>query len=505
MAKITILVIDDKDDNLTAVKALLNSLEPDYEVLTAESGSEGIKKAVSQLPDTILLDIQMPNMDGLEVCRRLRAERKTARIPIIFLTAVKTSAKDRINGLAAGGDSYLTKPIDPAELLANLNAMLRIKKAEDSKLYQYKHIISSSTDLMALLDNNLIYLATNQAYLDAFDTSSDQVIGHTPQEIFGSQFFESHIKPNAVKCLSGETVKYAEWIDLPSKGKRYLEINYYPHYGENGQVEGIVVNARDVTVAKQTESELQRSEENLRTLFENSRDAIFISTMEGDLIYFNQAMTNLLGYSWDEMFAVNIAEIFTNPEDRYDFLETIKSKEYISDIEIMFSKHDGSTIDCILSATLQKDSNGEIIGYQGIIHDISERKRTERLNKVLFDITKASLSAPDLPDMIKSIKTVLQSVIDTTNFYVGLYDEQKQKIITPYASDMFDQIGSYPVGKSLTGYVIKTKKTFFANENSIVELHNKGKIEIFGTMPKLWLGVPLNVRKKVIGAIVVQS
>ena len=432
-----VLIIDDNADNLISIKALLNNLEPDYKILTAKSGIEGIELAVSDSPDTILLDIQMPNMDGYEVCKRLRADNRTSSIPIIFLTAIKTSAKDRIRGLEIGGDSYLVKPIDEGELLANLNSMLRIKKAEDKKLYQYKHIISSSTDLMALLDDKLTYLAINQAYLDAFNKTSEEIIGRKPQEIFGQEFFDIFIKPNALKCLSGETAAYSGWFDIPTKGKRFFEVNYFPHFGENDQVEGFVVNARDVTLAKNTEIELQNSEENLRTLFENSRDAIFVSTMEGSLIYFNQAMTILLGYSWDEMFAINISEIFTNPEDQFEFLETIESNEYTEDIELMLNKLGGSTIDCILSATLQKDSNGEITGFQGIIHDISERKQTERLNTVLFNITKASVSAPNLSEMIKSIKTALHTVIDTTNFYVGLYDEHEQKIITPYASDMF--------------------------------------------------------------------
>ena len=126
-----ILVIDDKKDNLITVKALLKNLEPGYEVITAQSGIEGIKLAKAEQPDTILLDVQMPKMDGYEVCRRLRADKKTALIPIIFLTAVKTSSNDRIKGLDMGGDAYLTKPINEGELLANLHAMLRIKQVED--------------------------------------------------------------------------------------------------------------------------------------------------------------------------------------------------------------------------------------------------------------------------------------------------------------------------------------------------------------------------------------
>jgi len=129
MAKI--LVIDDKRDNVTTVKAILEGYITDGQLITAMSGKDGIRLAKTQMPDTILLDIQMPEMDGYEVCKRLKGDIETSHIPIIFLTAIKTSLKDKVRGLELGGDAYLTKPIDTGELIATINAMLRIKKSED--------------------------------------------------------------------------------------------------------------------------------------------------------------------------------------------------------------------------------------------------------------------------------------------------------------------------------------------------------------------------------------
>lgn len=126
-----ILVIDDKKDNLLSIKAIINTYKPDYKVLTAQSGEDGIKLANTQKPDTILLDIIMPEMDGYEVCKRLKEEELTRHIPIIFLTAIKTSTQDRIKGLDIGADGYIIKPVEPGDLIAQTNAMLRIKEAED--------------------------------------------------------------------------------------------------------------------------------------------------------------------------------------------------------------------------------------------------------------------------------------------------------------------------------------------------------------------------------------
>ncbi len=129
MAKI--LAIDDKKDNLITLSALLKTLIPGCNVITAQSGAEGLKKAEAELPDTILLDIKMPTMDGYEVCNRLKSNKKTKNIPVIMISAINTETENLVKGLDSGADAYLAKPIDESVLVAQVNTALRIKKAED--------------------------------------------------------------------------------------------------------------------------------------------------------------------------------------------------------------------------------------------------------------------------------------------------------------------------------------------------------------------------------------
>lgn len=136
----TILIIDDKSDNLLSIKAIINNHRPTYEVITAQSGEEGINLAKTEKPDTILLDILMPKMDGYEVCKQLKKDVTTKHIPIVFLTAIKTSTQDRIKGLDMGAEGYITKPVEPGDLIAQVNVMLRIKKSED-KLRDDKEVL----------------------------------------------------------------------------------------------------------------------------------------------------------------------------------------------------------------------------------------------------------------------------------------------------------------------------------------------------------------------------
>jgi adenylate cyclase len=120
------------DDNPTNVKVLQTRLAAEgYEIVTAADGEEGLAAARQHTPDLILLDVMMPKLDGFEVCRRLRADAAFPFTPIIMVTAMADS-KDVVAGLEAGGDEYLTKPVDHAALAARVRSMLRIKRLHDT-------------------------------------------------------------------------------------------------------------------------------------------------------------------------------------------------------------------------------------------------------------------------------------------------------------------------------------------------------------------------------------
>ena len=137
------------------------------------------------------------------------------------------------------------------------------RKAAEEELHRYEHIVANSTDMMALLDKKFVYLAANKAYLKAFDLTPDKLIGYSAVDVFGKVFFETVIKPNAQRCLSGEHVNYQSWFEFPASQPKYMDINYYPYLGPDDMVKGIVVNGRDITERKQTDERLKESESKL--------------------------------------------------------------------------------------------------------------------------------------------------------------------------------------------------------------------------------------------------
>ena len=129
MAKV--LVVDDEPDAVELVS--FNLKAAGYEVVSADDGNEAIKKARQHAPDLILLDVMLPEVDGLEVCKLLRRDPVASSVPIIMLTA-KAAEIDRVLGLELGADDYMTKPFSPRELVLRVKNLLKRRQASDEKL-----------------------------------------------------------------------------------------------------------------------------------------------------------------------------------------------------------------------------------------------------------------------------------------------------------------------------------------------------------------------------------
>ena len=153
-----ILIVDDHEDNVELLRARLEAWG--YRSETAGDGAEALRKIEESPPDLVLLDVMMPKMDGIEVARRVKGNRNLPFIPIIMQTALDT-IENKVEGLEAGADDYITKPVDFAELKARLTSMLRIKRLQDELEERERQLLEanerlrymSQTDGLTGLDN----------------------------------------------------------------------------------------------------------------------------------------------------------------------------------------------------------------------------------------------------------------------------------------------------------------------------------------------------------------
>ncbi len=250
------------------------------------------------------------------------------------------------------------------------------RKAEE-KLNRYKHIVSSSSDHLAMLDKNYVYQMVNDAYLKAQNKRLDDIVGHSVPELFGQEFFEHIQKPNIDRCLKGDTVQYQLWVNFPSTGKRFMEVFHYPYFEEDGSVSGYVVNARDVTDRKRAEEALRRSEEKYRELVENLNDVIFTIGIDGTITFVSPPVKSILGYSPDELIGKNYLQLAHSddlPLIQRDFENAIQGQSYPSEFRVRAKSGD---FHWLRTSTIPVFNKETIVGIQGVLTDITDRKKAE--------------------------------------------------------------------------------------------------------------------------------
>ncbi len=339
-----ILAIDDKQDNLISLSALLNNLIPDCVVITALSGIEGIKKAKTEQPDTILLDIKMPEMDGYEVCKRLKSDIKTGHIPIIMITAIKTDARSRIKALDLGADAFMSKPIDHSELIAQVNVMLRIKKTEDKLRHEktsLEHEVldkilahyESELRFKELFENMPIGAALYEAVDDGddfiirdFNRATEKMDSISKKDVIKKRVTEKYpgiiqfglfeILQKVWKTGNMENFPIARYEGERLTGWRQNHISKLPS-GE------IIALFSDETEHRQAQESLRESEERFRQMAENINEVFWMKDIRtGKIIYASPA--------YEDIWQQPVSDLYENPE---------KWTEYIhpDDLEIVNS------------------------------------------------------------------------------------------------------------------------------------------------------------------------
>ncbi|MBU1636973.1 PAS domain S-box protein [bacterium] len=268
------------------------------------------------------------------------------------------------------------------------------RKRAEAELKRYETIVSNSSDLLALLDRDYIYQAVNDQYCNAFGIEKDRILGHAVSEFFGRDFFSETIKPNAEKALSGHEAHYEAWFDFPGWGRRCMEVNYYPYFGEHEEVLGFVVNRRDVTERKQAEKDLYAIAENLRITLYSIGDAIIVTDSDSKITNMNPVAEALTGWRLADARGKRLAEIYNivdartleKNENPVDKVLKHGSIVRLANHTALIAK-DGSFYKIADSAAPIKDTNGQITGTVLVFRDVTKEyeKQQEILRNANFN------------------------------------------------------------------------------------------------------------------------
>ena len=259
--KPVILVVDDQPQNNELLEALL--VPQGYAVVQAVNGEEALEKLAGNQVDLILLDIMMPGIDGFEVTRRVRADDKHRRLPVILVTALREK-EDRIKGIEAGCDDFLSKPVDRMELLARVSSLLKVKDYDDlminyqNELENFRNSMDNSPFGICIRcdDGKTIY--ANQSVLDLFGYTMEEFLIIPTQARFTPQSF-AEIEERKRKQHEGESLPSSYEADIVQKGGgiRHVQI-FHKEVTWNG-INEVQDLYSDITERKTAEEKLMVS------------------------------------------------------------------------------------------------------------------------------------------------------------------------------------------------------------------------------------------------------
>ena len=459
---ISVLYVDDEPDLLDIAKLFLEKTE-EFKVFIANSVDEGFEILHETPIDVIVSDYQMPYKSGIQFLKEFRSIPDNR--PFILFTG-RGREEIVIEAINSGADFYLQKGGDIRAQFAELalkirqgaaryQAELLLNKNHEELQAAYEELASSEEELKA----NFVELSENRHALAISEKRLSDIINFLPDATFAidskgviitwNKAIEEMTGCPASDMVGKGNYEYAipfygkripiliDYIlsDLPNIEDRYnsiirdgnklsAETSYpklkgrpmiawgiaTPLYNEYGKVNGAIESIRDITLQKENEVKLKRSEEVYRSVIENIQDGYFRSDTKGNLILASPSFARLFGYdSTDEIMHHSIADTFYyEPKDRDEILKKMHESGPFANLEVKVRKKDGTSFFVEGSSQLYYDSEGNIAGTEGIFRDVTNRKKIEA----------------ELTEKEEHLKTIIQNVPVSVHRYTLLDDNR---------------------------------------------------------------------------------
>jgi len=277
---------------------------------------------------------------------------------------------------------------------------------------------------------------------------------------------------------------------------------------EKGTFSGVLSAFTGITALKQAEEALRESDERFRILFDYAPDGYYLSDLTGNFVDGNKAAEALVGYNKEELIGKNFLKLKLLPLNQIPRAAAALAKNVLGQPagpeEFVLNRKDGTQV-AVEIRTHPVQIKGRTL-VLGIARDITERKRATQMQAAVYKISEAVHSVENLQELYRVIHGVVGELMPAQNFYIALYDAKSRTLSFPYFVDEHDSPpGPRVLGTGVTEYVLRTGEALLASPRTLEGLASRGEIELIGTLPATWLGVPLKIRGEAIGVLVVQS
>jgi PAS domain S-box-containing protein len=266
------------------------------------------------------------------------------------------------------------------------NADLERRQAEKALMEserKWRNILINTPQIGITLDTRARIIFANDFFLSLTRWSREEVIGRDWFDMFIPDSERDEVREVFDSVMSGKEPfglsSYENQIIIKSGELRTIAWSNVITKDTYGNIVDATCLGVDLTERKRAEEALRENEKKHRSLFEQSADAVYITSREGTFLDANTALLALFGYTKRELLsALNVRQLYRNPEDRDAFQEKIEATGFVRNYPIKFKKKDGSEIDCLLTSSVRRSEDGAVQGYQGIIRDVTEQKAAEK-------------------------------------------------------------------------------------------------------------------------------
>ncbi|MDX2441091.1 MAG: PAS domain S-box protein, partial [Desulfobacterales bacterium] len=440
-----------KPENLRLLTAILK--EAGYIVRQLRSGKRVMASALDAPPDLILLDIMMPETDGYEVCRGLKAEERTCDIPVIFISALEDVA-NKIKGFSVGGADYITKPFREEEVLVRVKTHLGLRLMqnrleEQNARLRHESIIREQAlealkkqkefnEKIVQTSNALIVGLDKNHKIKIFNKGAEKITGFKSKEVIDKDWFEIFFEPDIYDEMSkvweiawgANFNSYVNPILSKNDDKKIISWQATGMYDDADENRHMLISiGEDITERTRAEKSLKESREKYRSVVENANDIITVN--QGDVFKFiNPKVLEISGYSEADLMSRSFIEI-VHPDDRQmvkqRYLERLNTQKCTGAYELRILTKDGSI--------KWFESRADIIDWEGktatlnVLTDITDRKLAE--NALAENIEnleqKIKERTEELQEMNVALKVLLKKRDDDKK-------EMEEKIFTNYKS-----------------------------------------------------------------------
>jgi len=410
-----ILVVDDDPAIVELFSTLLRG--EGYEIGIAARADECLRAAAERRPDVVLLDVILPDMSGVEVCRLLKSDAALADTFVVLVSGHANDSTHKVKGFEAGADDYLTKPIEPSEFLARIRTIVRLRHATAAlraSEHHYRQLMEILPDAVASIDLQGQLTAVNPqatamlGYADASELLQKTVFDLTLQDD------HERARSDIASTLQTGVLRNAEYTLLTATGSRVLvEVSGASLKGTRGQPVGLVGVLRDITERKRMEAQLQM----LAHAVECTTEPICITDLADRFTFVNRAFQESYGYAKEEILGLTPRILFSpkNPPSLLtEILEQTRSGGWRG--EVIDQRKNGTEFPVFLSTSQIRDETGRLIGLMGVAEDITERKRAEEQIRLLADAVESTQELICITDHEDRITFANRAFLDTYGY-----------------------------------------------------------------------------------------